>query len=143
MSQTVAHHQRCGCADCQPPIYASGYVDALDALDNTRRFWPVGQQQVDDTSPCNWVGHITDGKRCSDGSAHYHHERSFSGFYAWRDSQTGVTVHSGERHAYHDIYGHPNLWLVRISEAFKGRTWETTVRAVTDDFGWLVEVPTC
>ncbi|MDH0362814.1 hypothetical protein [Comamonas aquatica] len=117
-------------------IHASGHVDFLPSLDNTRRFWPVYQHQIDDTPPSNWVGHLMDGARCTASLKPHLFDADYQ-IYADNNGDVHTTV------ARHDHRKKPGAYQVYIIKNTSGHTWHTWLRAVADDFGWLVEVPTC
>lgn len=123
-------------------IYASGHVDSLHALDNTRRFWTIDQQQIDDTPPSNWVGHLIPAAKRYDSSADIHNSPGLSDFYCWKEQPNDELFQCGERHQ-GKRGGTAHLWTCHLAQRSGRHIWRATCHAVTDDFGWLVEVPTC
>ena len=123
-------------------IHASGHVDFLASLDNTRRFWVIDQQQIDDTPPSNWVGHLVPAAKHYDSSADIHNTPGLSDFYCWKEQPKDELFQCGERHQ-GKRSGTPHLWTCHLAQRSGRHIWRATCHAVTDDFGWLVEVPTC
>lgn len=139
---TTAERQDCAHVCTTQLIHASGYIDPLNGLDNTRRFWPVDQQQIDDTPPVNWVGHLIPAAKRYDATATEHDLNKFSDDYFWRTTFYDPHWQLGHRHAgvKRDA---PHCWIVHLRQQIGRITWSTEVHAATDDFGWLVEVPAC
>lgn len=123
-------------------IYASGHVDSLHALDNTRRFWVIDQQLIDDTPPSNWVGHLVPAAKHYDSSADIHNTPGLSDFYCWKEQPKDELFQCGERHQ-GKRSGTPHLWTCHLAQRSGRHIWRAICHAVTDDFGWLVEVPEC
>jgi hypothetical protein len=89
--------------------------------------------------PANWVGNLSNQGRCTDVTAKHTHSAILSDFYGWATNPSESAAHSASRHETDDA----RHFSVRISQMLQGRRWVTTTQAVMDDFGWLVEVPTC
>lgn len=92
--------------------------------------------------PANWVGHLIPAARRTDKTAKHHSYSELSDFYDWSCSETDELLQCGSRHT-DNPNGTPHLWNVHLQKEIDQRHWSVTVHAVTDDFGWLVEVPTC
>lgn len=89
--------------------------------------------------PCNWVGNIIRGTRCQDADAKYWNDPIHADFIEYVDAH-GRSMHNAQRHSLSYPYT-PELWSLTVRQVANGRQWETRLKAVTDDFGWLVEVP--
>lgn len=122
-------------------IHASGHLNLMPAWENSRRFWVIDDRQIDDTPPTNWVGHLIGNMRCKCLCPSYSATQMHDYFvYA-----TGAVAHgsAGRWSTRSSDFKCSARWDVRLSKTVDGRTWSTCVAAITDDFGWLVEVPTC
>lgn len=122
-----------------PPWHsAHDPATALSQETGERRFWVVHAE----TPPANWPGQLPvllpPVERTHDSLARYHdypplagslHCKSFCG-----------TVHFAARRHYPET-GKWDCTEYRLDE--QGREWARVFYAVTDDHGWLVEVPTC
>lgn len=92
--------------------------------------------------PANWVGNLIPAARRYDKCAAHQSIAELSDHYAWRTHDADASTQYGNRHQ--NIRGNtPHLWNVRLEKGTDQRIWRTTIHAVMDDFGWLVEVPTC
>ena len=120
-------------------VHASGHVDVLKPGDNGRRWWVVGAE----AAPHNWPGQhsrmLPAIPRTHDASADYHDKAHLSDSYQYltRDGQCVAMAH---RHS-GDL---ASKWGCSLSiHDITGAKWWREFQAVTDDFGWLVEVPAC
>jgi hypothetical protein len=92
--------------------------------------------------PANWVGNLIPASRRYDNTAAHQSIAELSDHYAWRTSHADASTQYGNRHQ--NYQGNtPHLWDVNLKKEEDHRCWRTTIHAVMDDFGWLVEVPTC
>lgn len=109
---------------------------AADFLKGDKRFFVV---EAEDSPPENWVGNIVPGTRCSDVTANYWNDPYLSDVIQYEDEENR-TICYANRHQHVDpkIRGR---WRISLRQFNHGRRWETETQAVTDDFGWLVEVP--
>lgn len=114
-------------------VFSSG---AADFLNTDRRFFVVDAENL---PPEDWVGNIVPWTPCRDEDAKCWNDPLRADFYAYVDAY-GRTQHNAQRHA-HGYPSTPSLWNVTVRRVANGRRWELRLKAVTDDFGWLVEVP--
>ena len=92
--------------------------------------------------PANWVGNLIPAARRYDATADKHGLKHYSDDLFWRISPDDNFWQHGERHS-GQYTGRAHLWLLHLRQKIGQHIWHTNVCAITDDFGWLVEVPTC
>lgn len=95
------------------------------------------------TPPANWPGQhlrmLPAIQRTHDATADLHQSRSLSDCYHY-ETDDGRLAAAAQRHV--NKKGHKwTCWLFIRDNA--GAEWVRDFPAVTDDFGWLVEVPAC
>lgn len=122
-------------------VFASGHVDVFTQGTNNRRWWVVGAEIPPHNSPGQHTRYLFPTPRTQDTTAELHAEPWASNWYALKDEQ-GRLRFTGTRHA-----GHRRAlgrWLcIEYRYDIAGGEWTRELIAVTDDFGWLVEVPAC
>lgn len=98
--------------------------------------------QINDTPPNNWVGHLIPAAKRYDSTAKIHNSANCSDFFSWKTQPHDGLPQCGERHQGKNN-GTPHLWNCHLAQRSGRHIWRATCHAVTDDFGWLVEVPAC
>ncbi len=93
--------------------------------------------------PANWPGQrlriLRSVERTHDATAHLHDAPQLSDHYYYR-TYDGHTIAVARRHSGEDS----RKWLCLLFlQDQAGAEWVRELAAVTDDFGWLVEVPAC
>ncbi|MDH0049651.1 hypothetical protein [Comamonas terrigena] len=120
-------------------VYASGHVDVLKPGDNDRRWWAIGTEDVPRNLPGQFGGFLRPIGRTHDTTADLHQSRSLSDCYHY-ETDDGRLAAAAHRHA--NKKGQKwTCWL--FIRDYTGAEWVRDFPAVTDDFGWLVEVPAC
>ena len=89
--------------------------------------------------PSNWVGNIVPGTRCQDGTAEHWDDSHLAGFFQYVDAEER-TMGTATRHSHLEPKSW-GRWSIVLDQFVNGRRWATHTYGVTDDFGWLVEVP--
>ena len=120
-------------------VHASAHVDVLKQGDNDRRWWVFPTEAV----PHNWPGQhlrmLPALQRTHDASADHHDIATLSDSYQYH-TRDGQCVSIAHRHN-GDL---ASKWSCSLSihDTTEAKWWRE-FPAVTDDFGWLVEVPAC
>lgn len=120
-------------------VHASGHVDVLKQGDNDRRWWVVRTEAVPHNWPGQSIGFLGHVERTHDATADLHQSRSLSDCYHY-ETNDGRLAAAAHRHANKKAHKW-TCWLYIRDNT--GAEWVRDFLAVTDDFGWLVEVPAC
>lgn len=132
-SASSAHVCTHGCVPILGEIWADEKAE-LAALNAARSESP----------PTNWAGQhpvvLLPTPRTTDHLARRFNDVQLSDCYHLRNDAATIQ-HAAYRHRYGIRKG---IWdCTEYRYDAQGRDWTRTYAAVTDDFGWLVEVPTC
>lgn len=93
--------------------------------------------------PANWPGHrsitLPPLARTHDATAELHRSRAASDYYHYETADRRLAASAYRHDSQHHQKWH--CWLYIRDNT--GAEWSRNFPAVTDDFGWLVEVPAC
>ncbi|GGH62263.1 hypothetical protein GCM10010975_26780 [Comamonas phosphati] len=119
-------------------------IDYIPAVDNERRFWPIGMVEPEDLPPSNTPSF---GDVLLPFVEELDHPHNTQPNHLWLGNRNTNDVFLTRHQDEGELQVYPNRagkWAGHmIRRDSSNHQWHRTVLCVVDNFGWLVEVPAC